>query len=167
MTSAEEYVEQLQSMNGNPEAASTFQVRVVDALQAFPFYHTAEIIYGELDRGQKEELWSLGQQRAALLNFVLQGGIYRSSISKWLDPQMYKKLQAFREAWFSFNAEVFRARSQQPCNGLLERIWPLVSRGELSTDQRTTETARRDPPPRKQTFFLFAAERHLLTHVLA
>jgi gliotoxin/aspirochlorine/mycotoxins biosynthesis cytochrome P450 monooxygenase len=121
---AKRYVEKLSSQSIDYKAESQLRVSAVQATVKFPFLYTAGIIYGNLDESQEGELWSLGQRRVALMRYVIRGGIYRSSISWFLSPQMRHELAGFREEWRQFNKRMAaKITSREPSTAIFPLLW--------------------------------------------
>ena len=85
-----------------------------------------------MNERMQREIWAIGQQRLALLRFVLQGSIYRLSFCRWLAPGAMSDLVSFQQRWRSFNCEMLVSDSNESTSiTLLRHICPLVQNGHI------------------------------------
>lgn len=120
---ATEYIQRLTSTSASSRDGGKLSIDA--AAPRFPFFYMARTIYGPLDKSQEEELWAIGQQQAALMRYVIKGGIYRFSASWFLVPQMRRELAAFREGWRQFNGRVYalRCSEEKLIPAMIEPLW--------------------------------------------
>ena len=89
-----------------------FVLHAASSFAKFPFFFTAEIIYGRLSDAEKAELWELGQLRIALLRFILKGGPYLFGAVRLYDHAASKELSQFQEKWAAFNRSLAASRAR-------------------------------------------------------
>ncbi|KAK0387750.1 hypothetical protein NLU13_3995 [Sarocladium strictum] len=77
---------------------------------SFPFFATAEFIYGPLSIKEKEQLWDLGQRSLQLMGKVLSGGVYRFKMYEWLQPSTHRVCKEFERDWTAFNKGLYVSR---------------------------------------------------------
>ena len=106
-------------------------VHAVTTFMKFPFFHTAEIIYGPLSAQLKEELWSIGQTRLTLLRHVLKGGIHRHQASEWIAYGASKELASFQGTWRRFNQDIYDSSAPET---------PIVSAWKSTIDGHVPES---------------------------
>lgn len=79
-------------------------------LAPFPFFATAEFIYGPLTSKEREQLWALGERSLQLMGTVLSGGVYRFKIYEWLRPSTRQLVEDFERDWTAFNESLYSSR---------------------------------------------------------
>ncbi|KAF2501669.1 cytochrome P450 [Lophium mytilinum] len=121
-----DYVNDICSKSSDP-----MTVHAASALAEFPFFCTAEAVYGPLSGGEKDELWALGQRNLALMRYVLAGGIYRFAICRLFCTSAAKELDAFRRDWSAFNERIYQTRRTSSSTVLIVSIWRLVKDGTM------------------------------------
>ncbi|OCK86108.1 cytochrome P450 [Lepidopterella palustris CBS 459.81] len=114
---------------------SSSTVHASQNLMRFPFFCTAQSIYGPMTQDEKDRLWSIGQQSLALMRYVLSGGVYRFDICRLLRPEAAKELAAFREQWSSFNKEMYNLRRPLSPAPLIVSTWKQVIDGHLPENE--------------------------------
>ncbi|KAJ5488072.1 Cytochrome P450 E-class group I [Penicillium expansum] len=112
--------------------ANTIKPQAVTSFSRFPFLATAEYIYGPLTETEKDRLWTLGQRSLTLMVHVLEGGVYRFGICRWLKPKQYLKLKEFEKDWTEFNEAIVEARKTQNKTPPVVEAWRAVDEGVVA-----------------------------------
>ena len=137
------HLDQLSKYNQNTISEKTLSLHATSAFMKFPFFHTAATIYGTLTEQNKDDLWSIGQTRIALLRHVITGGIHRFEASKWLSKEAFRDLEVFRVEWYGFNEKMYKDRqSYTPAPPIVD-LWKSVLDGEM----KSTEVIHLGKPP--------------------
>ncbi|KAF2869630.1 cytochrome P450 [Massariosphaeria phaeospora] len=101
----------------------------------YPFFVTADVIYGPMTDSEKERLWAIAQQSLGLMGYVLVGGIYRFRIARWLRRSMYTGLAKFQEQWKLFNLEMYESRVNSKVQPPIVSAWAPTLSGEISQNE--------------------------------
>lgn len=126
-TYAHEYVK---TMIPDMQAAES-TIHVSDAFMKFPFFCTADALYGPMTEDEKSKLWSIGQQSLALMRYVLLGGIYRFKVSQVFCGRAAKELNTFQKEWSAFNNNMYQSRRSWSPTPLIVLAWKPVTEGRL------------------------------------
>lgn len=115
------------------------KLQAVTSFSRFPFLATAEYLYGPLTEAEKDQLWTLGQRSLAMMGHVLEGGVYRFGICRWLKPTQYRLLKEFEKDWTEFNETIVQARRSQGESPPVVEAWravdeSVVTQKEVSED---------------------------------
>lgn len=116
-------------------ADKSLTARVAEAVSAFPFFCTAEHLYGPLTPDEKAKLWSIGQMNLGLMGHVLAGGSTRFSFAPYLNREMARKLQHFQLEWSQFNSHVYKTRRHIASPPPFVASWHSVEVGELKEEE--------------------------------
>lgn len=127
-------------------AQLAIEVQPVTHFSSFPFFATAEYLYGPLSKAEKDELWALGQRNLALMGCVLMGGVYRSQVCRWSKPEAYRQLKSFEHDWAKFNKTIVQRRKELhgPSPPVVE-AWKAVENGTVTRKEvwrNATQTQR-------------------------
>lgn len=125
-------------------AADVVELQPVTHFASFPFFATAEYLYGPLTQSERDELWGLGQRNLALMGCVLMGGVYRSQMCRWRNPEDYRRLKTFEDDWVNFNETIVEARKDidGPLSPVVEG-WKAVDNGTVTRKEvRIASTAK-------------------------
>lgn len=117
------------------DGAETFTLHAITAFMKFPFFLSAEVIYGELSASENDALWGLATRRLALTPNIFRGGLYRSSLLRWYDPPLYRELMAFVRDWKQFNLEIAENRTQQGLSVPVASYWKSYTEGKITVEQ--------------------------------
>nr|ABV48727.1 cytochrome P450 monooxigenase [Penicillium lilacinoechinulatum] len=82
------------------------------ALQFFPFFTMAEILFGPLSSSQREVLVGLAPLREGLFKEVIRGGVNRLSIAPYLPWSGVRLLNTFQKQWRIFVEDAYAAALQ-------------------------------------------------------
>ncbi|GAW14655.1 hypothetical protein ANO14919_040580 [Xylariales sp. No.14919] len=93
-----------------------------EELKMLPFWIVAEILYGELDQDMVADLKDIVPLRERLFKQIINGGLTRFSLSRFLPTVANKGMATFQTRWRAFNDRAYeRARE------LAELTKPIVS----------------------------------------
>lgn len=122
---AKRYVENL-------EDSPSPTVHVANAVSRFPFFCTANHLYGELSNEEQLELWELGQRNLRMMGHVLSGGLFRFPIARFLYRSATHNLEIFLKDWTKFNQRMYHARVNADSQPPIVSIWEKVLDGALT-----------------------------------
>ena len=108
-----------------------FTIHVSSTFMKFPFFCTADALYGPMTEDEKSKLWLIGQQSLALMRYVLLGGIYRFRISQIFRSGATKELSAFQREWSAFNNRMYQSRRSRFPAPPIVSAWKPVTEGKL------------------------------------
>lgn len=111
--------------------AAEFTIHVSSTFMKFPFFCTADALYGPMTEDEKSKLWLIGQQSLALMRYVLLGGIYRFRISQIFCSGATKELSAFQKEWSAFNNRMYQSRRSRFPAPPIVSAWKPVTEGKL------------------------------------
>lgn len=136
---AKSFVENLHTISNEgaevAKAKGRFTVPAMAAFMKFPFIFTAEVVYGNMNEAEKEELWAIAEKRQALLPFFFKGSFYRTSYLKWFDRPAYNQLQEFLNSWAEFNTRMARSRREQALPVPIVKYWDEYLQGNITLEQ--------------------------------
>lgn len=112
-----------------------FSVHAAAAFMKFPFYFTAEAVYGSMSEEEKDELWVLAEKRLALLPWFFKGSIYRTAYLKWWDRPAYDQLIDFVKHWSDFNGRIANTRRKQKIDVPIVSYWDEYEQGNITLEQ--------------------------------
>ena len=108
-------------------------VRAATAVSGFPFFCTAEYLYGPLSKTEKELLWAIGQSSLGLMGYVLSGGLFRFGISRVVNRAAIRDLNKFEAQWADFNHQIYLSRLKESPPPPIVPLWQLVLGSEVAT----------------------------------
>ncbi|KUL82974.1 hypothetical protein ZTR_10297 [Talaromyces verruculosus] len=118
------------------EPKNQFKLHVASALGKLVFYCTAERIYGPMTMDEKNELWTIGEQRFPLLRFALAGPAYRFSIFSSLCKQARTELATFQTKWFAFNEKMYESRRTLVSPGqFIVPLWESMQKNSIGKNE--------------------------------
>lgn len=133
---ARAYVEDMPKQpNTTLGADQSLAAGVAEAVSAFPFFCTAEHLYGPLSPDEKAKLWYIGQMNLTLMGHVLAGGSTRFSFAPYLNRELGRKLKRFRWEWSRFNSHVYKTRRHTAPPPAFVTTWHAVEVGELQEEE--------------------------------
>lgn len=124
----------LDEMLSSEECQSGFIDPAEDTMYYF-FFATAELMYGPLNHSQKSQLREISIIRKKLFKYVLEGGIHRLSLSRWLPTRANRELSDFRARWRLWNVEVYGASQSSDRLTPFVKFWQLACCGKIETEQ--------------------------------
>lgn len=107
----------------------------VKDLRILPFWIIAEIMYGKLSNIQREQLKTIIPTREALFSRMVQGGITRSSWSRYLPTETNKSLRRFKRQWADFNRQAYLASCSRGDQTLIVTLYEAVKSGTVSSEE--------------------------------
>lgn len=110
-------------------------VHAASAFMKFPFYFTAEAVYGRMSDDEKDQLWFLAEKRLALLPYFFLGSFYRTSWLKWFDHAAYSQLRDFTDNWAAFNKQMADSRRQQGVSTPIVSYIDEANLGNITMDE--------------------------------
>lgn len=116
-----------------PADTKLLTVPAATAVSRFPFFCTAEYLYGSLCDEEKESLWTIGQQSLRMMGYVLSGGLFRLSISQIINQAATQDLNEFEARWSEFNDRIYQSRKDMSPQPPIVALWRLVLDGDLAT----------------------------------
>lgn len=117
---------------GCTTAGERVMVHVSNTFMAFPFFCTAEILYGPMTSAEKAELWNLGELRLPLMRYILKGGIYRTWFMRWICPGVTSQLGSYRSHWLAFNERMASTRKHFSSEMKVVKTWLEVQSDTVS-----------------------------------
>jgi cytochrome P450 len=112
-----------------------FTVHAAMAFMKFPFYFTAEAVYGRMSDEEKQELWILAEKRLALLPWFFKGSVYRTAYLKWWDRPAYNQLMDFVRHWAAFNGGIANTRRKQDMSVPIVSYWDEYEQGNITMEE--------------------------------
>ncbi|QGA13934.1 hypothetical protein EYB26_001586 [Talaromyces marneffei] len=118
------------------ETKNQVTLHVASALGKLVFYCTAERIYGPMTTDEKDELWSIGEQRFPLLRFALAGPAYRFGVFSSLCMQAKTELAEFQTNWFAFNEKMYESRRTLASRGqFIVPLWESMQENRIGKNE--------------------------------
>ncbi|KXJ85037.1 cytochrome P450 [Microdochium bolleyi] len=114
---------------------NSLTANVAEAVSAFPFFCTAEYLYGPLSPDEKSKLWSIGQMNLELMGHVLGGGLTRFPFATYVNRDLARKLARFQSEWTQFNSHVHQTRKHSAAPPPFVSTWNSVESGELMKEE--------------------------------
>lgn len=114
-----------------PPVSAHKTVHAANLMAKFPFFCTAEAVYGPLSAEEKDDLWMLGQRNLALMRYVLAGGLYRFALSRLFYTGAARELDSFQRDWSAFNERIYQARGDSSSRAPITTIWESVKEKKL------------------------------------
>ncbi|EED13062.1 cytochrome P450 monooxigenase GliC-like, putative [Talaromyces stipitatus ATCC 10500] len=139
-SSAQSFVENLRTFaieGKNLGVNDRFTIHAATAFMKFPFYFTAEVVYGTMSNEEKNELWVLAEKRLALLPWFFKGGVYRTIYMKYWDRPAYNQLMDFVKHWADFNSRIANIRRKQNREVPIVSYWDEYEKGNIAMEQVT------------------------------
>lgn len=142
--SAKQYVGMIRGVAHDyvQELAQTLALRageegefLFDAAQDTKFYSfltVARIFYGDLDEQQTKVLKGIAPGREALWKHVIDGGLSRLSISRFLPTEANRCFIEFQSDWQKFNQEAFEKQLKLGGTAPICQIWKAMDEGRIS-----------------------------------
>ena len=97
-----------------PPGVAKLSVPAAQVVSRFPFFCTAEHLYGPLTGAERERLWSIGQKSLGLMGRVLSGGLFRYDFAKRFCSSAVREFDDFSSLWTMFNEEAYQSRKGTP-----------------------------------------------------
>ncbi|KAK4868491.1 hypothetical protein LT330_007213 [Penicillium expansum] len=104
------------------------------ALQLFPFFTMAEVLFGPLSPSQRKVLVGLAPLREELFKEVIRGGVNRLSIAPYLPWSGVRLLKTFQKQWQSFVEDAYTHALQDKgalCSPVIS-LWEAWKAGKIT-----------------------------------
>ena len=141
-SAARKYVEELPLTTGNSQMTSSektgrsFTVPVVKTFTKFPYFLTAQSIYGPMTEKEEQMLWTVTENRLALNPYMFGGGPYRFERSaKGFDNAAVQKLREYNREWHDFNAGMMKVRRARGEKTAIVSYWEEYENGNLTLEE--------------------------------
>lgn len=135
--SAQEYLNDLSQYGRTVDDEKVMIYHAANTFMRFPLFHTAHVLYGSMTEASKQEFWSIGQTRLALLRYVIAGGIHRFKVSKWVNKSASQELDAFQKRWYEFNNRMYENALTSSPTAPIVALWQSVLDGKSSKTEVT------------------------------
>ncbi|KAF5867495.1 putative cytochrome p450 oxidoreductase protein [Botrytis fragariae] len=99
------------------------------AFMKYPLLCTAEIIYGPMEEGERNELWEIGPGRLNLMRYVLSYRSFCTGITA-----IYE-LSNFKRRWKDFNAKMAEKRGNSLPLTPIVTSWQSIERKEVTENE--------------------------------
>ncbi|KAI0549807.1 putative cytochrome P450 monooxygenase [Xylaria curta] len=107
-----------------------------EGLKMLPFWIVAEILYGELDEDMVSDLEDIVPLRESLFTQIINGGLTRFSLSRFLPTTANKGMAAFQARWRAFNDRAYeRAKESGRLTKPVVRMYEDVHKGLVTFEQ--------------------------------
>ncbi|KKY39069.1 putative cytochrome p450 monooxygenase 2 [Diaporthe ampelina] len=117
--------------NGNER----FVVNAAQALTRYPYYEIANMFYSNLNQQETDRLWDLGQLFTKAFASVIDGGINRSKLTKWLNTDAWKLTKTYIDQWEEFNASAFKRRVDAGINDQVVALFQAAEAGKVGREE--------------------------------
>ncbi|EOD44122.1 putative cytochrome p450 monooxygenase 2 protein [Neofusicoccum parvum UCRNP2] len=136
-TSAEVYARGMVDFRLPEEKADDgrFVVNAAQSLMRYPYFEVAKIFYSGLDRHEMYRLWELGETFGQIFLNIMDGGINRSPLTKWLNTAAWRRTKAYLEQWEDFNAAAYRRRVAAGVEDPLVSLLRQAEAGEIDRQE--------------------------------
>ncbi|CRL17417.1 Cytochrome P450 [Penicillium camemberti] len=139
---ARRYVEELPLTTGNSQTTSTektgrsFTIPVVKTFTKFPYFLTAQSIYGPMTEKEEQMLWTVTESRLSLNPYMFGGGPYRFERgAKGFDSAAVQKLREYNREWHDFNAGMMKVRRARGERTAIVSYWEEYENGNLTLEE--------------------------------
>lgn len=136
---AEAYVQNMvqYSLANRPEkdCRDRFVVNAAQALTRYPYYEIANMFYSNLSKQETERLWDLGQLFTQAFARVIDGGINRSKLTKWLNTDDWKLTKTYIDQWEEFNASAYQRRVDAGINDQVVNLFQAAEAGKVDREE--------------------------------
>ncbi|KAJ3566331.1 hypothetical protein NPX13_g7173 [Xylaria arbuscula] len=107
-----------------------------EGLKMAPFWIVAEILYGDLDEEMVSDLEDIVPLRESLFIQIINGGLTRFSLSRFLPTAANKKRTAFQARWRAFNDRAYeRAKESGRLTKPVVRMYEDTRKGLVTCEQ--------------------------------
>lgn len=112
-----------------------FVVNAAQALTRYPYYEIANMFYSDLNQQEMDRLWDLGQLFTKAFARVIDGGINRSRLTKWLNTDDWKLTKSYIDQWEEFNASAFKRRIDAGINDQVVELFQAAEAGKVDREE--------------------------------
>ncbi|KAK5637484.1 hypothetical protein RRF57_013199 [Xylaria bambusicola] len=107
-----------------------------EGLKMLPFWIVADILYGELDEEMVSDLKAIVPLRESLFTQIINGGLTRFSLSRFLPTAANKRMAAFQARWRAFNDTAYeRAKESGRLTKPVVRMYEEARKGLVTFEQ--------------------------------
>lgn len=104
-------------------------------LKLLPFLIVAEVIYGKLSPELESQLRSIAPRREALFRHVINGGLARFPVSKYLPTKANRALAEFRSEWHAINKTAYDLAVSSGSNAPIISLYAAADEGIITHEQ--------------------------------
>lgn len=101
-------------------------------LQFYPFLVVANMLFGDLDRVQKDILLDLAPMREELFKEVIRGGINRLSFAQYVPWSGVPLLRRFQKRWQAFVEDAYHKALAESPKAPIVTLWQAMLDGHIS-----------------------------------
>ncbi|KAL1868955.1 hypothetical protein Daus18300_005791 [Diaporthe australafricana] len=112
-----------------------FVVNAAQALTRYPYYEIANMFYSNLNKQEIDRLWDLGQLFTKAFASVIDGGINRSSLTKWFNTDAWKMTKTYIDQWGEFNASAVKRRVEAGINDQVVSLFAAAEAGKVDREE--------------------------------
>lgn len=112
-----------------------FVVNAAQALTRYPYYEIANMFYSNLNQQEVDRLWDLGQLFTKSFASVIDGGINRSRLTKWLNTDAWKTTKTYIDQWEEFNNAAFKRRVEAGINDQMVELFRAAEAGKVDREE--------------------------------
>lgn len=117
--------------NGNKR----FMVNAAHALTRYPYYEIANMFYSNLNQQEIDRLWDLGELFTKAFARVIDGGINRSRLTKWLNTDDWKLTKTYIDQWEEFNASAYKRRVDAGIKDQVVDLFQAAEAGKVDREE--------------------------------
>lgn len=117
------------------DSKQRFVVNAAQALTRYPYYEIANMFYSNLNQQEIDRLWDLGQLFTKAFARVIDGGINRSRLTKWLNTEDWKLTKTYIDQWEEFNAAAYKRRVDAGINDQVVELFQAAEAGKVDREE--------------------------------
>lgn len=117
------------------DSKERFVVNAAQALTRYPYYEIANMFYSNLNQQEIDRLWDLGQLFTKAFARVIDGGINRSRLTKWLNTDDWKLTKTYIDQWEEFNAAAYKRRVDAGINDQVVELFQAAEAGKVDREE--------------------------------
>lgn len=112
-----------------------FVVNAAQALTRYPYYEIANMFYSNLNQQEIDRLWDLGQLFTKAFASVIDGGLNRSKLTKWLNTDSWKVTKSYVDQWEEFNASAYKRRVEAGIKDQVVELFQAAEAGKVDREE--------------------------------
>ena len=93
------------------------------------------MFYSNLNQQEIDRLWDLGQLFTKAFARVIDGGINRSKLTKWLRTDDWKLTKTYIDQWEEFNACAYKRRVEAGINDQVVELFQAAEAGRVDREE--------------------------------
>lgn len=117
------------------DSKERFVVNAAQALTRYPYYEIASMFYSDLNQHEIDRLWDLGQLFTQAFARVIDGGINRSRLTKWLNTDDWKLTKSYIDQWEEFNATAYKRRVDAGIHDQVVDLFQAAEAGKVDREE--------------------------------